>query len=450
VTSAAAPDPVAILRSRRFIGLLIFASIVGIPVSALAYWFLKLVDVTQNWVFKDLPVEVGFQAQPTWWPVIPLGVAGLLVGAVIRYLPGTGGHSPADGFKAGGVPLSADLPGIALAAFFSLTLGAVIGPEAPLIALGGGLAVWSVRLAKRDVPQQMAAVLAAVGSFAAISTLLGSPLAGAFLLMEASGLGGPTATLVLVPGLLGAGIGSLIFIGLASLTGYGTFSLAVPNLPAFPRPDVAEFGWALVAGVAAALVCFVIRRLALLVRPHIERRLLVLTPIAGLAIAGLAIAFAEATGKSTSEVLFSGQNQLGPFLQNAGTYSAGALLLLVACKGLGYSIALAGFRGGPVFPAIFLGAAGGVALSHLPGLPLVPGVAVGIGAMSAGMLKLPLTSVLLAVLILGGDGITTMPLTIVAVVVSYVLTIRLEPSPTDPPNEPIRNGEAPATQPKLA
>jgi H+/Cl- antiporter ClcA len=352
-----------------------------------------------------------------------------LVGAVIAYLPGTGGHSPADGFKAGGFPLSADLPGVALAAFFSLGLGAVIGPEGPLIALGGGLAVWSVSLAKRDVPQQVGAVIAAVGSFAAISTLLGSPLAGAFLLMEASGLGGATATLVLVPGLLGAGIGSLIFIGLASLTGYGTFSLTVPDLPPFPRPNIPEFGWALVAGVAAALVCFVIRRVALGIRPYIEQRLLMLTPLVGLAIAGLAIGYAEATGKTTSEVLFSGQTALGPLIQNAGSYSVGALLLLVACKGFAYSGALAGFRGGPIFPAMFLGAAGGIAMSHLPGLPLVPGVAIGIGAMAAGMLKLPMTSVLLTVLILGTDGITTMPLVIVAVVVSYVLTIRFEPAP---------------------
>ena len=37
--------------------------------------------------------------------------------------------------------------------------------------------------------------------------------------------------LVLVPGLLAAGVGSLIFIGLDALTGLGTFSLAIPNLP---------------------------------------------------------------------------------------------------------------------------------------------------------------------------------------------------------------------------
>lgn len=62
-------------------------------------------------------------------------------------------------------------------------------------------------------PAQTTAVIAAAGSFASVSTLLGSPLLGAFLLMEASGLGGAVLGVVLVPGLLAAGIGSLIFIG---------------------------------------------------------------------------------------------------------------------------------------------------------------------------------------------------------------------------------------------
>lgn len=51
----------------------------------------------------------------------------------------------------------------------------VLGPEAPLIALGGGLAVLSIRALKRDVQPNAIAVLGAAGSFAAVSTLLGSP-----------------------------------------------------------------------------------------------------------------------------------------------------------------------------------------------------------------------------------------------------------------------------------
>jgi H+/Cl- antiporter ClcA len=99
------------------------------------------------------------------------------------------------------------------------------------------------------------------------------------------------------------------------------------------------------------------------------------------------------------------------------------------CKALAYGTSLSSFRGGPIFPAMFIGAAGGIALSHLPGLPLVAGVAMGIGAMSVAMLRLPMTSVLLATLLLASDGLQVIPLAIVSVVVAYVVSIRLSPAP---------------------
>ena len=272
-------------------------------------------------------------------------------------------------------------------------------------------------------------MLAASGSFAAISTLLGSPIVGAFLLMEASGLGGPMLGLVLLPGLLAAGIGTLIFVGLDNWTGLGTFSVAIPGIPHFSTPTVAEFGWALAIGVAAALAGSALGWLGRLLQPYADRWTLLVIPLAGLAVAGLAIGYAEATGKSSNDVLFSGQDALGPLIQHSASYTVGALLLLMVCKGLAYGVSLSSFRGGPVFPAMFIGAAGGIALSHLPGLPLDAGVAMGIGAMSVVMLTLPLSSVLLASLLLASAGIALMPLVIVAVVVAHVTAARIAPAP---------------------
>jgi H+/Cl- antiporter ClcA len=440
------PDPQALLRSRAYVALLVLAAIVGVPISAAAWGFLALVSKLQGWIFTSLPKALGFHGEPLWWPIPPLVLAGLLVALTIRYLPGTGGHSPADGFKAGGGPPGpVELPGIILAALATLSLGVVLGPEAPLIAIGAGLGVLAVRLVRRDAPPRTAAVVAAAGSFAAISTQLGSPLLGAFLLMEASGLAGATMELVLVPGLVAAGIGSLIFIGLGTWTGLGTFSLTIPNLPHTGTPNGAEFLWSLAIGVLAALFAAGIRWLALFLRPHVERRMVLITPVAGLAIAGLAIAFAAGTGKSSSEVLFSGQDALGPFITSSASYTVGALLLLIACKGLAYGTSMSGFRGGPIFPSMFLGAAGGMLLSHLPGLPLVPGVAMGIGAMCAAMLRLPLTSVLLATLLLGSDGVATMPLVIVAVAVAYVVAARLAPAPQAQAPPAAREAPTPET-----
>ena len=439
------PDPLALLRSRSYLQLLVVAAVIGAPISAVAYFFLALVGKLQKWIFTDLPSGLGFHGEPLWWPIPPLILAGLLVGLTIRYLPGTGGHSPADGFKTGGPPVRPiDLPGIFLAALATLSLGAVLGPEAPLIALGGGLGVCAIRLIKRDSPEQAVRMVAATGSFAAIATLFGSPLLGAFLLMEASGLGGPMLGLVLVPGLLAAGIGSLIFVGLDAWTGLGTMSLSIPHLPHIGSPTIAELGWAVVIGLAAVPVGSGIRWLALLLRPHVERRMVLITPVVGLAVAGLAIAYAAGTGKGSSEVLFSGQSALGPLINNSASYTVGALLLLLVCKAVAYGVSMSSFRGGPVFPAMFIGAAGGIVMSHLPGLPLVSGVAMGIGAMSAVMLRLPLTSVLLATVLLSSDALAVTPVAIVAVVVAYVTSARLAPTPPPAGETPPPAGETPA------
>ncbi|HEX6476400.1 MAG TPA: chloride channel protein, partial [Acidimicrobiales bacterium] len=134
-----------------------------------------------------------------------------------------------------------------------------------------------------------------------------------------------------------------------------------------------------------------------------------------------------------SDVLFSGQSALPALLAHSATYSAGALVLLLACKGLAYGLSLSSFRGGPIFPSLFLGAAGGIALSHAPGLPMVAGAAMGMGALMVAMLRLPLTSVLLATLLLLSDGIAVMPLVIVAVAIAYVASEKLSPMPRAAP-----------------
>jgi H+/Cl- antiporter ClcA len=425
--------------------LLVLAAIIGAPIAAAAYGFLWLVSELQEWVYTDLPRDLGFDEKPLWWPLPLLALAGLLVALTIRYLPGEGGESPVEGFRAGGAPATlAELVGIFLAALAGLSLGAVIGPEMPLIALGGGLGACAVRLANRDVPATTLSVAAAAGSFAAFSTLMGSPLIAAFVLMEAAGLGGPMIGLVLVPGLVAAGIGTLIFVGLDSLTGLGTFSLAIPDLPAAGSPTVGEFGWALAIGLAAAPIGLAIRGLARAVRPHVERRIVALTPVAGLAVAALAIVFAKVSDKSSSLVLFSGQDALGPFLDNTRSYAIGTLVLLLTCKALAYAVSISSFRGGPIFPALFVGAVGGVALSHLPGLDPVAGAAMGMGAMTAAMLGFPLTAVLIATLLLGSNGLDVMPLVILAVAVAYVASERLRPSPSASPSTPSTEQGSPS------
>jgi len=419
-------DPVAVIRSRPYLVALLLAAILGIPISALAYGFLALVTQIQEFVFDGLPASIFSGGVPAWWPLPWLVLCGLLTGLAIRRLPGNGGHSPALGFHSGGgAPVDRELPGIILAALATLSLGAVLGPEAPLIAIGGGLAALTVRLVHKDAPPMALTVMASAGSFAAISTLLGSPVLGAFLIMEAAGIGGATLSLVALPGLLASGIGSLMFVGLDNWTGLGSFSLALPSVPPAVDPTLATMAWALPVGAAGALLGWVIRWIGLSLRPVVHRNRVSVTAALGLLIGLIAMAYQLISSNSFTQVLFSGQGSLPELVEHAADYSVGMLILLAACKTLVYGLSLSAFRGGPVFPAMFTGAVLGIALAGLPGMSLAPAIAMGIGAMCTAMLRLPLTSTLLATLLLGADGVSVTPQVVVAVAVAFLITVVL-------------------------
>jgi H+/Cl- antiporter ClcA len=407
--------------------LLAVAAVVGLVVSLASWGFLEGIHQIQQGVFVDLPRDLGYDdGAPLWWPVPVLGVAGLITAFAIDRLPGTGGHSPAGGL-ATGVTQPVELPGVLLAAAATIGLGVVLGPEAPLIALGSGLGILAVRLVKRDAPDRLVAVVAAAGSFAAVSFIFGSALVGAVILIEAAGLDRERLLVVVPVGLLAAGIGSLVSIGMGSWTGLSSseYALSPLTLPDFARPDVTEFLWTVPLAVAVAVGCFAIFAGARALQPVLERRRFVLLPAAALVVAGLAIAFSQVTDQGAEQVLFSGQDQLPELVAGAGTWSLSALALLLGFKGVAWSVSLAGFRGGPTFPGLFLGAAAGILASHLPGLGLTPAVAVGMGAAVVAVLRLPLSAVLLALVLSNGAGRGVEPLVIVGVVVALVTTLGL-------------------------
>jgi H+/Cl- antiporter ClcA len=445
-------NPAALLVSRGFVVLLVIAAIVGVLVSLAAWCFVELIYQIQQEVFTHLPHALGYpNGAPKWWYLPVLAIAGVVTAFAIARLPGNGGHIPAEGLKVGGGPAQpAILPGVVLAGLASIGLGLVIGPEAPLIAIGAGLAVLLVRVARKDAPDQLVVVVAAAGSFAALSFVFSSPIIAAIILIEATGLGGARLPVVLVPGLVGAGIGSLVSIGMGSFTGLSSsaYALGALPLPTFDRPTIGNFGWSILLALVIAVVAHLIMTGGLRVQPMVKPRLFVWLPICGLVVAGLAIVFSQITGKAVSEVLFSGQSALPGLVSGAATWSSAALVWLIVFKGLGYAISLGSFRGGPTFPAIFLGAAGGLLASRLPGFPVTAAVAVGIGAATVSILRLPLSAIVIASLLTSKSGAAAEPLVIVGVAMAYLLTLRLSKrataaSASDRPSK----ASAPATPP---
>ena len=425
MTATAAPDRETVPSRRTLALLLALTAAVGVAVSLAAWGFLELLHVIQQFAFTDLPHDLGFNGgAPVWWPLPVLGLAGALTAVAIARMPGAGGHNPAEGLNPGSTP-PLDLPGVLLAALATIGLGAVLGPEAPLLALGSGMGIAAVQLVRPQAPDALVKIVAASGSFAAISFIFGSPLIGAVILIEAAALDRRGLQVVVPLGLLAAGIGSLVSIGMGSWTGLSSrdFALGSVSLPAFARPDVVDFLWAIPLAVVVAVGALAILRAARAIQPLLMARPLVLIPLAGLVVAGLAIAYAQLTGEDVAGVLFSGQDQLPGLVSGATGWGEWTLVALIVFKGVAWSVSLAGFRGGPTFPALFLGAAAGILASHLPGYALTPAVAVAMGAAMVAVLRLPLSSVVLATLLTFKAGTGAEPLVIVGVVAAYLLTL---------------------------
>ena len=196
-------------------------------------------------------------APPLWWSLPVLGIAGLIIALAIERLPGRGGHIPAHGLvTTGGPTLPIELPGIMLAAIATIGLGLVLGPEAPLIALGSGLGVLTIRLARKDAPP---AGDGSRGGRELRRHVVPLPVAadrrGDHGRGDRTGRQSSTARRPL-RACWPPESEALISIGLGSWTGLSTSAYAlgsVEGLPKFLRPDIADFGWTIALAVAVAL-----------------------------------------------------------------------------------------------------------------------------------------------------------------------------------------------------
>lgn len=408
---------------------LVFAALLGVPVAFAAVLFQTAIHDLTHVVWEEIPDSLDWSEPPWWYVVLIPGIAGIFVAAAVR-LPGHGGHSPLEGLGMGAVR-PADLGSILLAALASLSLGLVLGPEAPLIALGLGLGAVAVRFVRMDGTEAQLLVFA--GAFAAIAALFGGPLVAAFLLFEVTAASGtiPARSMgrALLPGFVAAGTGALVFTGVAGWPGLHEMSLALPPLPAYETVRVVDLVICVVIAVVVAAVVVALRHLAHGVAARASRRPDAALVIAGLLVGALAVAFRATADRPVDLVLFSGQQEL-PAVVAEG--SAGVLVLLVLAKGLAWALSLgSGFRGGPIFPAIALGVAIGVLTADLlPGLETTPAIATGIAAATAAVLRTPFTAVLLATLLVGSSAADTVPIAVLAAAVGWLVATAL-PNPED-------------------
>ena len=106
------------------------------------------------------------------------------------------------------------------------------------------------------------------------------------------------------------------------------------------------------------------------------------------------------------------------------------MLVLLLAKALGYAISLGcGYRGGPIFPAIFVG----IAVATLPvvwfGVSPTLAVATGTAAGMSATSRLLLTPIVFAALLTGTNGVDAVPAAVLAAVAAWLTVTALEQRP---------------------
>jgi chloride channel protein, CIC family len=393
------------------------AAVIGVVAASAGSLLLEVIHVGESFLFDTLPGTLGIDGSPWWWAAVLLLIGATGV-ALARRLPGATGGGPLTGFHFDD-PLSV-VPSVLLAALSTLAFGFVLGPEAPLIVLGTAVGALLARNAEPRARQ--AAML--LGGVAAIGAVFGNPFVTAFMVLEFAAFGLVPAALL--PGALVAlATGYLTQIGIAGLPGFGVHSLSVPGLPEYDTVLPIDLVVGLLVAAASGVLAVAVRASAVAVDRVAQRRVIPMLYVTAIVTAVVLAVAQLGFGVAQDQILFSGQSGMGALVQQT---SATVVLVIVLCKGIAYAFALGGgTRGGPIFPATFLGVAVAVLVSLLvPDASVSPLAAAGIAAASSAIIKMPGTSALLAALLVAGSGAAVAPFAIIGAIVGLIIRVAVD------------------------
>lgn len=399
--------PVAAPTPRMLLLLSVPALIVGV-LSALILWTLDTVsDALESLIWQSAPNALGLGDNSRLWIFIVLTLVGAAVGLVVWKLPGHGGHDSATTeLMSDPLPLGA-LPSLVLAVVLTLAGGVSLGPENPIVAINCALAIALVTRLWSAVPPTLVMAMAAA---ATVGALFGTPVAAALIftgLVAAAPGKGELWDKLFLP-LLAAGVGSITM----NLLGVPSMSF---QLPAY-QPQWIDLVWGAAIAAAAVLLTLPIVYALPVVHRFFHR---LRNPLVYLTLGGLTLGVLGAIGGQVT--LFKGLNQTEEVLDGINTWPPLTLLGILVIKLLALLVSAAsGFRGGRIFPAIFIGASVGVAVHNLlPNIPPALAVASGVLGVTLAISRDGWIALFVAVLITG--ELAVLPLMCVAVLPAWLL-----------------------------
>jgi chloride channel protein, CIC family len=408
-------DRVAELRQREEQIFLVLALVIGALTGLAVVAFILL---TERMGMRLYPVG-GAPWRRLLFPVVgSLGIGYLLY----RYFPNARGsgvpQTKAALFAREGRITLRTVLGKFLCTSATLASGIPLGREGPSVQVGGGIASVLGRLL--GLRAEQVKKLIPVGAAAAIAAAFNTPLAAVLFSLEE------------IMGDLHAPVMGAVV--LASATSWVVLRVSLGNNPLFKVPQYQlvhplEFGVYAVLGVAGGLVSVAFTKLLLSMRARFLRfpqNTVWFQPVAGGLLVGL-------IGWFVPQVLGVGYGFVGDALN--GRMAFQLMLLLVVLKLFAVTTSYASGNAGGIFgPALFIGAMLGGALgtvAHhlLPAYTATPGAyaLVGMGAVFAGIVRAPMTSVLM-IFEMTQDYAVIVPL-MIANLVSLFIASRLQHEP---------------------
>ena len=343
-------------RARTMLLLSLPAVAIGIASSLILIVVMKIASVLQNLLWQRLPGSLGIAQDSPLWIIGILTLTGIAVGLVIRFSQGHAGPDPASEPLIGAPVSPSALPGLIVALILGLAGGVSLGPEHPIMTVNIALAVAiGARLLPR-VNRMEWTILASAGT---IGALFGTPVAAALIFSQT--LNGsnevPLWDRLFAP-LMAAAAGALT----TSLFFHPHFSLPIAHYGQMQMADI-------ISGAIVAAIAIAAGMVAVWCLPRLHAMMhQIKNPVLMLGVGGFILGILGVIGGPVS--LFKGLDEMQQMVMNQA-FSTSDYFLLAVIKLAALVIAAAsGFRGGRIFPAVFVGVALGLMLhEHVPAVP---------------------------------------------------------------------------------
>ncbi|KIH13154.1 ion channel protein [Escherichia coli] len=343
-------------RARTMLLLSLPAVAIGIASSLILIVVMKIASVLQNLLWQRLPGTLGIAQDSPLWIIGVLTLTGIAVGLVIRFSQGHAGPDPAcEPLIGAPVPPSA-LPGLIVALILGLAGDVSLGPEHPIMTVNIALAVAiGARLLPR-VNRMEWTILASAGT---IGALFGTPVAAALIFSQT--LNGSSEVPLwdrLFAPLMAAAAGALT----TGLFFHPHFSLPIAHYGQMEMTDI-------LSGAIVAAIAIAAGMVAVWCLPRLHAMMNQMkNPVLVLGIGGFILGILGVIGGPVS--LFKGLDEMQQMVANQAFSTSDYFLLAVIKLAALVVAAASGFRGGRIFPAVFVGVALGLMLhEHVPAVP---------------------------------------------------------------------------------